>query len=645
MLLNINLIETPVSLRLGLSFVAVLLIPGYMLVNLFYANNDFEAHEKLAVDLLFSLILLSVSVAVSYIFSFKIEIFIWISFGLAALFTLADLILEFPKKRTHNLKFSFKIDRLKLSWTMVRSIIIFGLAGLLACLAYKVGTLLAGDSQVHIAMIRKMITNGVSSQNPFFKDLGIFSTYAYSFWQPALALVSKLAQADPYYLWQKLPIFLSPFILFAGYFFARNLFKNRNVAFVSIVVIFYFFFFVEFVRGNTWDMRTLIYPRNIDLFILLPLFFGWFMKYFYTLDKRSLAVAIVTALLIIAVHMFYYMLLVLALVAFLVVYFLITRDKTGSKSIIWTLILIVLVAVPYFILRQKTGLISGEILNAHNALSLARGDMINLPHGLLITNFRFLYPGKVMWGSTSLIALVTYFVLTPFLFIWFRKKPWAIFLISLILITPFICFNPFLVYLLGKFSGLPKVARIYQIAPIFYVVGFFLWWFFNQFKKIIANRAFRRSAFLAGLIFLVFIFLPYNVFLDRISPKSLRIQEQKYLTQDVIKFLNTLPQNSVVSADFQASRNVPTYSSLYVVCINNFYNFWGHKIIDPRIDDQKAILDPQVSNAATISLLNKYDVDYILVKNQETKKFQNKRFFTKIFIDNKYSIFARAEKI
>jgi hypothetical protein len=648
-LLQIVPLFLPRIANLFLSFLIFLILPGFALYNVLVKNNNFEIVERLLLYFLFSLILIAPIILIGYFLTLKVEIAGMIIFLLGGVVALVDLGLILIRRENKKMIFAVKELFQKIqAWSTWRTLIVFLVAILTAILIFKVQILIGNDAQVHIAIIRKMIDYQISSQNPFFVGLGDLSIYAYSLWQPVVAIVTKFANVDPIYSWHRLAVFLTPLIFFATYFFSKNLFKNRNAAFSCVLVIFYFFAFVGFTTGNGQDLRTLIYPRNIDLFILMPLFFGWFFRLIRADNQqKKWPIMILVALigfLILFTHMFYFILINFAIAAFLILYWLINRKKIRIdryqeiKKIVSVWVLVVLVAVPYILLRLKTNLISEDVINLHNWGSLRRADLIRLSGNWFILRPFFLYPGRILWGVRSFLAPLAYFILTPLLLIWFRTKPWAIFLTALMLITPFISFNPLLIAWLGQIIGYPKIVRIYQIAPIYYLAGFFIWWFVSHLKINLRQINFLKALVVAILVLIVFLLSPFSQYQTILARQQMKKGQAIYLSEESFAFLRTLKKGSVIVAPDHLSKNITMASSNYVVSISNFHGFWGRKIIDPRIKDQHNILDPRVNLKKTLRLLKKYQVDYILL-NPKDNKFGENRFFKRIYLDSSCKIF------
>jgi hypothetical protein len=654
--LSISFLESS-FIKLFLSFLLFFILPGFSIFNIvFRRGNHFELPEKLICYFLGSLITAILPVLVAYFFNLQILTLIIILITVYCILATIDLFLSYfyYQDRAVNLSEIFSKDNLlNFSWMRWRIwlILILGLAFMF--LSRKLGSCLISDAMTHIAIIRKMMSNGVSSVNPFFKDIQEFPFYAYSLWQPLIAALSKFSSLDLIYVWFRIIIFLSPLVLFAGYFFSKNLFRNRNLAFACVLVIFFFFFFINTIqRGETsaslTEITGLAFPSKIALFILMPLFFGWFFNYFYANNKKALIFIIGTAAVIVLIHLFYYALVCLGLFSFLIFYWLLNRKiaikKTRIKSIGLVLILIVSVSALYLLLRLKTGLITPDLLSAHRQIVIDRGQVLSLKDNFFILKPKFLlsYP-QSFYPTVPLLDLMIAFLI----FLWFRKKDWSIFLLALMLMPFLIYFNPLAIYFLDKIIGLPKVVRICQITPVFYIFGFVIGWIAMLLKNKLRRFNFYQ---ILGIILLILVSLGFNFFknftasAERISIFNNRSFVNVSPSLKIVVFLKSINKNSVIVTSptrhglwqGQTARMIAMVSPNYILSLGQSSDellFGENPKIDARFQDQKKIFDPGVSMSKTISLLKKYQVNYLVVEKDKSQKFLRQARFKSVFQD------------
>ena len=630
---NIIPLSAPPALRITISAAIILFLPGFILSNIFLKKkiNDLEIPEKIANYFLFSMIFLLIIVLTAYTFKLEMGLVNQIILAVISLLALTDILLAIIRKEKIRIK--LPLHPLKIfrpSWKRLRNItiIIAGLA--LSFLSYKAMVHLGNDSLVHLSIIRKMIENGISPQNPFFRELGDILGYTYALWQPVVGIVSKLGNIDPLYTWNRLSILIIPLALFSAYFFAKNLLKNRNAAFICAMVVFYFISFLNFANDtNAWDVRTFIYPRNIALFILLPLFFGWLFKFINLKQSRKTLTLLITILFLsaattAATHLFYFFLIIISLLAFSTLHLIIHKKQRiqETKKIILILVLTLLIAIPYYLTLAKTGIT--PIKSADNTS---------------VMSSIFLFPGTINWGVQSILSPVAYLVLTPLLLLWFRKKTWAIFLASLMILTPLLYLIPPFATILGMIIG-SKITRIYQIAPIYYLTGFFIWWFVSHLKNNLKKATFKKATAVIIIITIAFLISPWSRFCNKVD-KITRVKKgQICLNSEEVDFLNSLEKRSIIAASSIPSKNITALSPHYVVCINNLLRGFGEdKAIGQREEDNSKIISPNTNIKKTISLLKKYKADYILIKKDKDQKFKQGRMFFQVYTGSSFNIY------
>jgi len=632
-------------INLFLTTGVILFLPGFSLFNIFFNKSKQKIHEKIVNYFIFSLILLLPLVLIAYFTKLDIDNLKYSILGLILFVSVIDITISLIKKESLSITTPQISQWKKIIKTNYPTIIVFILAGGFLLFSYKIGTYLGGDSRVHIAIIRKMIENGISAENPFFKDFGDLYAYAYSLWQPILAVISRLSGTDPVYTWSKIATFLTPLIPFAFYFSAKNIFKNKNIGLICTLVVSFFVLYISFISGGKIkDLSLFIYPSGIAIYLLLPIFFGWLFN-FLNNKKRWVVLILITLIsfVVITTHLFYFILILLSLASFLFFHFLIYRKNKYSqiKRIALVLIVILLVTLPYTVLRIKTSAIEQNVLDFHKQLSIERGAIINLGENLEIIKPNFLFnTGKTI---TTLFPLLGLLILTPILLIYFRKKTWAIFLISLILIPPIIYLNPLFVFILDKIIGAPKIASIYQITPIFYMLPLFIWLFINFTNKTLKQKRGAKLLLPTILMLIVVILTPWKTFSENVedAKKEKNLVNKIFKSPKTIDFLQDLPKNSTISTNSGISTWIPMVSSNYVITISKKH---GSCLVDPnvitkRMEDQQAILDPQVDIEKTKELLADYKVDYILINDRKNIKFKNQKDFKIIYKNNSSKIY------
>jgi hypothetical protein len=132
----------------------------------------------------------------------------------------------------------------------------------------------SADTFRHLAFIRKLADSGILNKDVFFVSSNVpynlvNGTYAYEILYPLYAGVSKLFGVDPAIVWFHAPAVLIPILASAYYLLATRLFKNRQVALITLVL---FLFFLAFVANG---LRALGEPYFIALVGYLVFLASW----------------------------------------------------------------------------------------------------------------------------------------------------------------------------------------------------------------------------------------------------------------------------------------------------------------------------------------------------------------------------------
>lgn len=623
-------------IHLFFAYVLILIFPGYAFYGLIQNKIQIKLEwlERYIFYFIFSLLLAVPFVYISYAFKSNVSLLIYEIVIISAVIALLDIFLSFRQKQfapSDFIKGAYSIIRQSIKKNLNSAFYLL-LALLAMMVAYKVGSHIGSDAQIHIAVIRKMIDFGISPKNPFIKEFGALPIYTYNLWYPIMAVLSALAKVDIIYAWLTLPVFIVPLIVFSVYFLAKSLVNDNRYAAICAFLFVYFLIYAGLVWGNGRDIRTIIYQRNIDLFILLPIYFGLFLRYISSRiifsQKFDLVLIGLLGFLVLAIHPFYFMLLAFSVGFFAAVVWIRKYIKKSLppiiiKSLITAISATLIISLPFLVFIVISGIGAREIVEAHNMID-QRSDVIVLFGRWHIAYPSFFYPGKVLWGMVSWVSPVAYIVLTPIIYIYYRKTTVGLFLFSLMIITPILTLLPFVSDTLGNFIGLPKVARIYQIAPIFYLVSFFIWDFLAKDALLSKGRFYKIYApiFVIVLALLLNGFSAYSFAL-----KKHYLAKQKQILAEknaLVISLRDLPKGSVVLSDYKNSRLVPYVSSNYIINFSNLSGFWGNKL-NTRREDQTNLLAQEISDSNSLRLIKKYQIDYILV-NRSNNKFQKYGF-------------------
>lgn len=657
-LILLNQIDIALSpiVRVVLSAIVIFLLPGYFIWNIFLFDQKFEVIEKIPNYFFLSDAALIPLVIAGYLGHFSISLLTNIILAFAAILGMVDIVLTIYRSKIYQKKKkTSKKEKIQFSWIYflsqiitwkrIRAILLILMAASLALLSYKVGAYFDGDAKVHLSIIRKMIVFGTSADNPFFKDFGDLSIFKYSLLHPLYSSVAYLAKVDPLFLWEKMAIFVCPIIIFAGYFFARCLFGNRNIAFICVAVLFYLIGFADLLTSGTIkDINLIMYPSGIALMILVPVFLGWFFIYVDKKERKIWFLLAAGGYVLLLTHMYYFFLTTLALTAFLILFFIVKRKGDEKFARVWQGFLVVaLSALPYVIYQIIFNLNLADLASYHHQISISRGHAIPIwnkwyiirPRLFLLTTFRTV---RTYFTLLS-IALV------PILFIWFRKKVWAIFLISTILLVPLICLNPLAVMFFEKLIGLPKVVRIYQIAPVYCVIGFFIFWFISFLKPMSGILKFKVASGILLVIITVASSASITTLIKnvrKISQINQPSKQQVFQSNLVREYFENISPGSVILVDGFDGMKVTAMFPDYIVSTDKKHGsaLMGSKVVLERRQIQTKILDPKTSITDSVRLLERNRIRYIITRNQvAAEKFKNSKYFHEEITGRKFFLF------
>jgi len=206
------------------------------------------------------------------------------------------------------------------------------------------------------------------------------------------------------------------------------------------------------------------------------------------------------------------------------------------------------------------------------------------------------------------------------------------------ILTPLLYLIPPFATILGMIIG-SKITRIYQIAPIYYLTGFFIWWFVSHLKNNLKKATFKKATAVIIIITIAFLISPWSRFCNKVD-KITRVKKgQICLESGEADFLNSLKKGSIIAASSIPSKNITALSPHYVVCISNLLGGFGEEVASQRREDNGKILRPNTSLKETISLLEKYKVDYILIKEGKDQKFKRGEVFSQVYTGRGYNIY------
>jgi len=530
------------------------------------------------------------------------------------------------------------------------TVAVTGFAIFCSLLAFWTGPWLShtADSFMHMAAVRRLINTGqVLNTGVYFPWESPGLVPQTGTWNLALALLSSFSGMDITRIWLYLPALLTPVYILSFYAFASSLFRNYKLA--ALVTVLYF------ILHHKLDFRFLSRPNRISFAILwIALLFT--LGYLDTGKKKYLCLASVLGFVLSTVHFFATELFLLSISSYALFRFFFRLNKgvfsdSDSKRALLVIVVTLALASPFVIFKLAStsftvGLMpTAEIREAYregfrNSLSLGGEFFIVDPamlfrHPLLFK--RTPLPDVGARGELVLFAYLLMFFLIPACL---RGKRTETFLFANMAIVPLILFNPLLLHFVaGKVPDLAIFRLAYEMTPSVLVFGFFLYKWLASLAHSVnedLNRTRRRervwkskllSAFLTGISLFcaissslggpvvggaVAIYNPFSTY--KYSVKVSREGRLVNWEEPFSFIMNELPKDAVVLSDPVSSYYIAGLTGRFVITVPPMHQ----EEIDLRKGPQArrdvmSVLDQDVDLKTTVSLLRKWDADYIFV--------------------------------
>ena len=584
-------------------FFAILVLPGYFFANLFFGRDEFDTFERIPVAFSFSIAYASTLGIILYLLNADATAFMILLFVTVPLLAVANGLLIRRQRRAHLVKrrdINPTPDEPGPTSARVNFAVYCLILVAFLLMLYR-GAMFSWsvDSMDHVGTIRDIVEKRqLFPTNAFYADeAGLGADSRKGLYHTSLALLSIITRIEPYQIWIWLPALLLPILLCSYFSFAKEVFKNQNIALVSVVL-----FIICFEGINKDYLRTAGYPTIVAFQMYLITVFFLFK---YLRNKRT-AFLIGCAFLgyaIGTVHIYYFVQYCIALFAFFVFVCLFRwTNKQLMVNILKSSALTILVSIPFLILKYKL------------SYAIGHPSHLQLRHMLMFSDNVSVVNPVPLWNIVGPMGVFA-FILTPFLYRYARKHDGILFLFANMVITPLIVFNPLAVSLLGKLVTTGLVRRIIRLAPYVSVLGFFS---YKMICALFVEHDLRNKA--KSLVFfaiLIAISIPYVSQIHNDFTPSARVRERNqsaFMWIDALEFLeDEIEEPSVVLSDPWTSYSIPAFTKHYVLAVP-----FGHA--SPKdannvgnIRDAMNVLSPYTDMKNTVDILNKHNVRYVVI--------------------------------
>jgi len=506
------------------------------------------------------------------------------------------------------------------------------------------------DSFMHMAAVRRLINTGqVLNTGIYFPWESPGLVPQTGTWNLALALLASFSRMDITRIWLYLPALLAPVYIFSFHAFASTLFKNHKLA--ALVTVLYF------VLHHKLDFRVLPQPNRINIAVLwIALLFTF--RYLDTGKKKYLCLASGLGFALSAVHFFIIELFLLSVSSY-ALFGLLFRLKKGVFSdgdlrrVLLVIIVTLVFASPFAVFKLTSSklVVDSTLRNAnvHEIYKDRFRHSLSLGERFFIVNPAMLFPHPLLFEKTLLpnVGARGELVLFAYLLVFFlmpgclRGKRAETFLFANMAIVPLIIFNPFLLYLCAG-AWVPDLAIFrlaYEMPPSVLVFGFFLYQWLADLTRsggedLSGTRRRGKSwksrflpAFLLGISLfcaiasflggpvvdgVVAIYNPFSSY--RYSVKVSKEGRLVNWEEPFSFIMNELPKDAVILSDPVSSYYIAGLTGRFVITVPPTHQEANNVEKGPRTwRDVTSVLDQDVDLKTTVSLLRKWDADYIFV--------------------------------
>jgi predicted permease len=504
------------------------------------------------------------------------------------------------------------------------------------------------DAFMHMAAVRRLISTGqVLNTGVYFPWESPGLVPQTGTWNLALALLSSFSGMDITRIWLYLPALLTPVYILSFYAFASSLFRNYKLA--AFVTVLYF------ILHHKLDFRVLARPNRISLAILwIALMFT--LKYLDTGKKKYLCLASVLGFVLSTMHFFTTELFLLSISSY-ALFRLLFRLKKGIfsdsdfKRALVVVVITLVLASPFVIFKLASARFTiGPILPAdvREAYKRAFRHSLSLGEEFFIVDPAMLFRHPLLFkemplpdvGARGELVLFSYLLMFFLIPACLRGKRTETFLFANMAIVPLIIFNPLLLHFIaGRVPDLVIFRLAYEMTPSVLVFGFFLYpWLagltrsgdedFSRTRRrekgwrsrllpifLISVSLFCAiSSFLGGPVVggAVAIYNPFSTY--RYSVKVSREGRLVSWEEPFSFIMNELPKDAVVLSDPVSSYYIAGLTGRFVIAVPPTHQEANSMRGGPLARrDVMSVLDQDVDLKTTVSLLRKWNADYIFV--------------------------------
>jgi hypothetical protein len=581
-----------VTLALTL-FALLCLIPGLLFVHLFADLASLPKRFRIVFGFCFGIALSGVLSTVLYLLKLDAPVLLGAYPVLVAILLFVSLL----KRRRRGAPKEEDLYRVRTGFTTRHATILVVVLGALAALCAYSGPLVnyRSDSYDHLNTIRRIEETGsLFPTSSFHKgDVEIAPDPRKGSYHSLLAIVCLGSSTEPFEVWRLLPALLAPFLVLAASVFAEQLFQSASKAILAAGL---------FVLTYGGMFPNIFKAAGLPLEVGMMLFWTSLCLLFLYMNSRRPVYMILGSFLaasIVSVHIYPFFQLSLAILfCFLCSLFARGAWHRTTTAFLRAGLLIIAFSLPFLLFRFLV------TYTPVNPIHLSMMGVLELGKNLAVANPLTAYHEV---GPLGLLSLV---------FIWkigrgARENDAALYMLAALCAPLCIGFNPILVPLIEP-SYL--ATRTFRLLPYFLIGAWVLW---EYLKPGGGHRLLSWRSLVAMLVLVALVtYLPLRWQGYRPRGSSIEVVLSPLPWRAAFEQLDAqLPQGQVVLSDPVTSYCLSAFTSQYVVCTLDQHSSPNDARAIERIADAQVMLSPYSDAERTQMLLEKHDVDYILINH------------------------------
>jgi hypothetical protein len=469
------------------------------------------------------------------------------------------------------------------------------------------------DTWVHLSIIQRGIEHGLFAPDSFYLNVPGTSPF-YSLIDILIILISKITKIVPLEIWEYASGLLVVVILFFSFRWHKKLLQNRVFGFYGGLIF--------LICSSGWWYYA-VYPRNFALifFFLSHIFL---LQHIKRKGYRPLIWSGIFLGLCISSHLFSGVQCILSMTVFIICSALV--DRLHKKHIPVRTFFSYFLFIPIGLIISLPWLINSlNNIITRTEFSAMHYKYLFIEFKIPLTglSYRVLPPGYLIGEFPLIIWLLAGagFAISGYRIIKGNYKIFHVFAASTALIAPVLLFTPLyslFVHTFGSFMPL----RLASALPVPAFTAILIKEMADRLKRMSASKCYVK--YLAKIAVTVFMFLlllvivtpiitekhyQYLIREQGLSPVGIWANDFKDLKKDL--------KDHVVLTDLCTSYFLPYFTSAYVVSITPEHGspYINH---EKRMHDMSAMLNVKTNTNDRLTLLNKYNADFVLV-NQRTK--------------------------